>query len=198
MNINEIYNSVQTVGAFVIYKDKFAFMIGPNKERNRLGIVRFGGHVELGESISECLHREMLEEISTTVKIVNSPVTYYKESWEETLITELNQSFPSEHQPIAVVGDSIRSTALFLSYADSELRPSSETHGIILLSKDEVKKVCTNRFTLKEFLKDSGELVEGKKIDYDMEILAGPHLKFLYFLIENNNKLIDKYIRRNL
>lgn len=48
MNINEIYNSVQTVGAFVIYKDKFAFMIGPNKEKNKLGIVRFGGHVELG------------------------------------------------------------------------------------------------------------------------------------------------------
>jgi hypothetical protein len=189
---------VQTVGAFVIYKDKFAFMIGPNKERNKLGIVRFGGHVEIGESINECLHREMIEEISTNVKITSSPVTYYKESWEDTSITKLKYSLPSEYQPIVVVGDSIKSTALFLAYADAQLKPSSETHGIIFLNKDEVKKVCSTRYTLKEFLKDNGELAEGKKIDYDMEILAGPHLRFLYFLVENNESLIDKYIKRTL
>jgi ADP-ribose pyrophosphatase YjhB (NUDIX family) len=198
VNINEIYESVQTVGAFVIYKDKFAFMIGPNKERNKLGIVRFGGHVEIGESINECLHREILEEISTNVKIISSPVTYYKESWEDTSITKLNYSLPSEYQPIVVVGDSIKSTALFLAYADTELKPSSETHGIIFLNRDEVKKVCSNKFTLKEFLKSNGELVERKKIDYDMELLAGPQLKFLHFLTEDNESLIYKYIKRTL
>ena len=110
----------------------------------------------------------------------------------------MEQSFSSGQQPIAVIGDSICSTVFFLTYADSELKPSSETHGIILLSKDEVKKVCSNRFTLKEFLKNNGRIVEQNKIDYNMEMLAGPHLRFLFSLIENNENLIDKYIKRDL
>lgn len=198
MKIKEIYNSVRTVGAFVIYKEKFAFMIGPNKQKDRLGIVRFGGHIEDSETIYECLHREILEEILTTVEIVNSPVTYYKESWEATSITELDERFPLEQQPIAVVGDSNLSTMLFLTYANSELRPSSETHGIIFLSKDEVKKVCSDRFTLKEFLENSGKVVEQKIIDYNLEVLVGPHLRFLCSLVVNNESLIDKYIKRDL
>ncbi len=190
----ENLQNVKTVGAFIVNDSKFAFMIGPNASKDKLGIVRFGGHVEKNEHIYECLLREINEETSSTATIVSSPITYYKGKWEEDDYIELEKDLPLDIKPIIIVGDSNYLTMLFLAYVNEELKPSNETHGIIYLSISDIQNICNNRLTLNRFIKKGGKIVQQKKIDYEMELYPGPHLKFLNYLLKNNYNVVDSYL----
>jgi 8-oxo-dGTP pyrophosphatase MutT (NUDIX family) len=55
-------------------------MFGPNKDKSAHGVVRFGGHIEKNETPVGCIIREAAEEASVSIKLFNSPHTFYMEN----------------------------------------------------------------------------------------------------------------------
>lgn len=50
-----VLNGFKTVGAFILYQDTLAFMIGPDNSGEKLGITRLGGHIEENENLLQSL-----------------------------------------------------------------------------------------------------------------------------------------------
>jgi hypothetical protein len=79
--------SIKTAGVYLLHNNRFAFMVGPDKSGESLGIVRLGGHVEDKEDILSCVRREVREEASANIIMEPSPITYYKTSWDTEACT---------------------------------------------------------------------------------------------------------------
>ena len=193
-----VLNGFKTVGSFILYKDTLTFMIGPDNTGEKLGVMRLGGHIEENESYLQTLEREIKEEGSIEVKLLNSPNTFYKRNWDDNNYNEITDDIALDIKPLIIVGDKMRSTAVFLSYTEEEPKPSSEACGIIFLKENEIKRICSEKLRLRDFLACGGKLIQQKEIDYDMEMYAGAHLTFLNRLIEDNNNLVNRFINGNL
>lgn len=196
-NVN-VLNSLKTVGSFILYQNTFVFMIGPDKSGEKLGIVRLGGHIKENENYIQALKREIEEEASVKVKLINSPYSFYKRNWDDKCYYEITDNMPLEIKPLIITGDEARSTAVFFAYTEELPKPSSEAYGIILLKGNDIKDICSKKTCLKDFLKNGGTLIQQKEFDYDMEIYAGVHLIFLNKLMENGNDLVHRYISGSL
>jgi hypothetical protein len=168
-------------------------MIGPDRTGQRLGIVRFGGHIEGVESLYETLEREVQEEASIKVSTINSPKTYYKPNWHENYYSEVNIDGLISPKPLIICGNP-PSTAVFLSYAEEEPKPASEAHGIIFLRKQDIIDICTSKMDLNKFLRNGGKLLQQKSLDYSMEMYAGVHLQFFYNLLKDNSEIGLKFL----
>ncbi|MDF2700082.1 MAG: mismatch repair protein MutT [Haloplasmataceae bacterium] len=187
-------NSFKTVGTLILYHDTLAFMIGPDKTGEKLGIVRFGGHIEDGESLLQALNREIYEDCSISVNLINSPLSFYKKDWNDNELINVTKEINFEMQPFLLKGDNNRLSALFLSKTDIEPIPSSETNGIIFLTKQNIIDICNKKITcLSEFIKMGGKLVQQNKIDINKEIYAGVHLNLVFDLLLAQNQLIIDY-----
>lgn len=193
-----VLNGFKTVGSFILYKDTLAFMIGPDNTGEKLGVMRLGGHIEENESYLQTLEREIKEEGSIEVKLLNSPNTFYKRNWDDNNYSEITDDIALDIKPLIIVGDKMRSTAVFLSYTEEEPKPSSEACGIIFLKENEIKRICSEKLRLRDFLDSGGKLIQQKEIDYDMEMYAGVHLTFLNRLMEDNNNLVNRFINGSL
>lgn len=183
--------SIKTAGIYLLHNNRFAFMIGPDKSGESLGIVRLGGHVEDKEDIISCVRREVREEASADIILEPSPITYYKTSWETELYTVIDGS--DCHHPLIVCGNEERATVLHLAYTEDPLKPSSEAYGIILLTIEEMEKLCGNEITLDEFLEQGGQLLQNKEMNRRLKLKAGPHLHFLNGLIKEGNQIIQEF-----
>ena len=192
-----VLKGFRTVGSFIIYEDTFAFMIGPDKTGERLGIVRIGGHIEGVESLAEALKREVLEEASINVDVINSPKTFYKKTWENEY-SEIENFQHMKIKPLIIQGNENRASTIFLSYANEEPKASSEAYGIVFLRKSDIKEICTNKLTLSDFVNKGGKLIQQKDMDFNMEIYAGVHLLFLNRFMDDEKELIDRFINREL
>lgn len=193
-----VLNGFKTVGSFILYQDTLAFMIGPDNSNEKLGIMRLGGHIEANESLLQSLEREIKEEGSIEVKLINSPNTFYKKNWDDNNYYEITNNIVWDIKPLIITGDNTRSTAVFLSYAEEEPKPSSEACGIIFLKEKDIRDICSKKLRLKDFLDNGGKLIQQKEIDYNMEMYAGVHLTFLNKLIADKNNLVHRYIQGNL
>lgn len=189
-----VLSALRTVGSFILYKDTLVFAIGPDNTGEKLGIIRIGGHVEENETYLQTLEREIKEEASIEVKLLSSPNTFYKRNWNDSDYSEISDYIDLDINPLIITGTKIHSTAVFLSCAKEEPKPSSETYGIIFLKENDIKRICTEKLRLKDFLDSGGKLIQQKEIDYDMEMYAGVHLQFLNRLIEDKNDLVNKFI----
>ncbi|ERI92221.1 hydrolase, NUDIX family [Clostridiales bacterium oral taxon 876 str. F0540] len=194
MDIN-LLSTLKTVGAFIRYEDTLVFMVGPDSSGKKLGIVRLGGHVEQGESLQQALEREIKEEGSIKVKLIDSPCTLYKNSWDDSDYFDIADLINWNIKPLVIKKDKLSSTAVFLSYTYEEPKPSSEAYGLVFLKYKDIINICSNKLTLRDFINDGGKFIKQKEIDYDMEICAGVHLSFLYKLLEDKNEVAIKYIK---
>lgn len=185
--------SIKTAGIYLLHNNRFAFMIGPDKSGESLGIVRLGGHVEDKEDIISCVRREVREEASADIILEPSPITYYKTSWETELYTVIDGS--DCHHPLIVCGNEERATVLHLAYTEDPIKPSSEAYGIILLTIEEMEKLCGNEITLDQFVRQGGKLLQNKEMDFGIKLKAGPHLRFLNQLIQGDNYVIQDFIK---
>lgn len=82
----DIEANTETAGAFILHDDYFLFMFGRGSHLNdnELGIVRLGGHCEEGETVSECVIREIKEEISLDAILCNNKTTYISDKESQT------------------------------------------------------------------------------------------------------------------
>jgi hypothetical protein len=188
-------SSFRTAGVFLLYKNKYAFMIGPNRNGDKLGIVRLGGHIEENEGIVDCIKREVWEEARVDINIVSSPITYFKSSWEEKEF-EVIEVDAFGAKPILIVNGVINATALYLATTAGHIVPSAEAHGIILLNEKEIVEICKNEITLSDFVSQGGELLQSQEMDLGFKLSAGPHLRFLYQLIDKEDGAIEGFRRR--
>ena len=64
--------STKTAGAYVLYDGYFLFMFGFGSKHkgNELGVIRFGGHREKGETVLQCVAREVREESSVDIAFI--------------------------------------------------------------------------------------------------------------------------------
>lgn len=192
-----IITGLKTVGAFVRFQNVLAFAIGPDKSGERLGIVRLGGHIEENESYTQALFREVKEEGSVNIELLDSPKTLYKRNWNDDDYCDITPDLIIDKKPLVIVGNSdnsTSSTAVFLSYCEEEPRPSSETCGIIFLKESQIREVCSRKMCLKDFISNGGKLNQQKAINYDLEMYPGVHLSFLYRLLNDQYDLVPNFI----
>jgi hypothetical protein len=189
LKMNEL--NFTTVGTYLKYKDTLAFMIGPDQTGEKLKVIRLGGHIEKGESMIEALNRELMEEALIIPEIEDVDKTFYKVKWHKKRLEYANfDSF--RKKPLIVVGNKRRATALFLANTVEKPKPAMETHAIIFLNRAQIIEICTTRITLKQFLQKGGKIIIRKPLDYNLQIIAGVHLKFLFELILMNKKINKK------
>lgn len=140
-----IDKNVRTSGAYVMYKNLFDFQVGPTSKRDTLGVVRLGGHIEADETAVETAKREVEEEASIDITILNSPTTYYKESWNAQ---SKKVKVENEVNPILIIDSPDESLSImYVAYSKMLPKPSSETNGLLLLSLNDIELICTGKIT---------------------------------------------------
>ena len=70
----DLERNTSAAGAYVLYDGYFVFMFGfgSNHTEHELGVVRFGGHLEEGETIVQCIEREVKEESSLDITFLKT------------------------------------------------------------------------------------------------------------------------------
>lgn len=191
--IVDIANNVRTSGAYVLYNGLFLFQVGPTKDGKKLGVVRLGGHRENSETAIETAKREVFEEASVNINLINSKATFYLKEWDEV---------PNKVQvkdniaPVLIKGSEDSSfTVMYLSNTDTEPKPESETQGLLLLSPKDVHLICNKQLTLTEYQKLNGLSIIKNEINRDLILKPFPQLIFLSKLLTEESELINTYLR---
>lgn len=187
--------NIRTSGAYVLYNGFFVFQVGPTKNGDKLGVVRLGGHRENEESPLDTAIREVLEESAIMINPVNSPVTYHLNSWNEKAN---NVQMTGEVNPILIKGNDEESfTVMYISFADNEPQPSSESQGLLLLSTKDIELICSRQITLNEFLNQNGLAKIKESFNRDLVLEPFPQLLFLSKLLKQEPEYIKNLIERS-
>jgi len=190
-----ILENIRTSGAYVLYNGFFVFQVGPTKNGDKLGVVRLGGHRENEESPLDTAIREVFEESAIKINPVNSPVTYHLNSWNEKAN---NVQMTGEVNPILIKGNEEESfTVMYISLADNEPRPSSESQGLLLLSPKDIELICSRQITLNEFSNQNGLAKIKENFNRDLVLEPFPQLLFLSKLLKQQPEHIVKFIERS-
>lgn len=188
----QIDKNVRTSGAYVMYKNLFVFQVGPTSKGDTLGIVRFGGHKEADETAVETAKREVKEEASIDITILNSPTTYYKESWNAQ-----SKKIKVENQvnPILIIDSPDENLSImYMGHSENEPNPSSETKGLLLLSVSDIRLICSKEITLNDYIKQGGIAIFKEKMDKELILQPFPQLMFLSELLKEDPVLLQQFV----
>ncbi|WP_026907271.1 NUDIX hydrolase [Paucisalibacillus globulus] len=174
----------RTSGAYVLYQGRFVFQVGPNKAGNVLGIVRLGGHREKSETAIETAKREVLEEAGVHINILDALKTYHILEWDDEPIDVLMKD---PIRPILIKGrEGTAETVMYLSYTDTAPRPAAETKGLLLLSPQDIHKLCCNKLTLNDFERNNGLSIIKSEMNKNLVLQPFPQLLFLSRLLRED------------
>ncbi|WHY31559.1 NUDIX domain-containing protein [Bacillus wiedmannii] len=187
-----IDKNVRTSGAYVIYKNLFVFQVGPTSKGDTLGVVRLGGHKESDETAVETAKREVKEEASIDITILNSLTTYYKENWNAQ---SKEIKVENEVNPILIIDSPDESLSImYVAYSKMLPKPSSETSGLLLLSLNDIELVCTGKITLNDYINQGGVAILKEKMDKELILQPFPQLMFLAELLKENPVLLQQFL----
>ncbi|MDA2164345.1 NUDIX hydrolase [Bacillus cereus] len=187
-----IDKNVRTSGAYVMYKNLFVFQVGPTSKRDTLGVVRLGGHIEADETAVETAKREVEEEASIDITILNSPTTYYKESWNAQ---SKKVKVENEVNPILIIDSPDESLSImYVAYSKMLPKPSSETNGLLLLSLNDIELICTGKITLNDYINQGGVSILKEKMDNELILQTFPQLMFLSELLKEDPVLLQQFV----
>jgi len=175
---------IKTVGVYLKINGSFLFAFGPNQYDGKLGIARFGGHIEEGESIVECVLREVMEETALQVTLISSPVTYKVDAWDSEVLVEGNEQM--DIKPLLRIGQNV----MFFAQSDSDPKLSGETKGIIFLSEYELIKICSNEISYGEFKSWGGRSISRSEYNNDFILHPLGQMRFLARLIQEQPDLL--------
>lgn len=147
-----------TAGAFVsVGGGYFAFAVGPNREKDALGIVRLGGHVEQGEGPWACTARELGEEAGLRrFEWLAPPQTYYQvfggpvEPW----------GWDRTHGPAPLLLKNLPQalTALYWVRAQEQPVAGAEIRGLLFLRPSQITDLLESPTTLAAFIAAGGQV----------------------------------------
>ncbi|PGW24624.1 DNA mismatch repair protein MutT [Bacillus cereus] len=187
-----IDKNVRTSGAYVMYKNLFVFQVGLTSKGDTLGVVRLGGHKEADETAVETTKREVKEEASIDITILNSPTTYYKESWNAQ---SKKLKVENEVNPILIIDSPDESLSImYVAYSKMLPKPSSETNGLLLLSLNDIELICTGKITLNDYINQGGVAILKKKMDKELILQPFPQLMFLSELLKEDPVLLQQFV----
>jgi ADP-ribose pyrophosphatase YjhB (NUDIX family) len=196
----EADDSVVTAGAYLLSGSHFVFMVGPTRSGDRLGVVRLGGHVEVGETAWRCATREVHEEASVNVELLSPPATYWIGPEPERDETAVVGPWPlAAGEPAAPLLVAWRNapdhpprrslSATYLARTEEDPQPASETQGLLWLNRCEMLWLIQERPTLAEFLRREGraKLRPGFPVHLPLEPFL--QLRVLSVLLERHPEL---------
>lgn len=176
----------------MLYKGLFIFQVGPTRKGDKLGVVRLGGHREGRETAVQTAIREVHEESSMNIDLISAPVTYYKNGWNEP---SSKIHIEEKIAPILIKGsDSYTSNAMYLAYSETEPVPSSETKGLLLLTPEDIFKICDVQLTLKDYLDQNGKAQLSEDMDAGLYIEPFPQLMFLRELFISEPEMMRDFL----
>ncbi|MEC1970051.1 NUDIX domain-containing protein [Bacillus cereus] len=187
-----IDKKVRTSGAYVLYNNLFVFQVGPTNKGDTLGVVRLGGHKEDGETAVETAKREVKEEASIDVTILNSPTTFYKENWNAQ---SKKIKIESEVNPLLIIDSQDETLSImYVAYSRIPPKPSSETNGLLLLSLNDIELICTGKITLNDYINHDGVAILKEKMNKDLVLQPFPQLLFLAEILKEDPTLLYHFL----
>ncbi|MBM7566104.1 hypothetical protein [Paenibacillus sacheonensis] len=192
---------VQKAGAFVLSNRRMAFIMGPTEDQSALAIVRLGGHREGAETAWECSQREVLEESRMRITPIIPTMSFYCPNTIFDIEIRLEpiaefQNVPIEPRPL-IVGHqrSLQAvTPIFLASSDDEPVPSMETKALMLLTRKEVIRLCSEIITLDEFVSSGGKVLFNHHLDGNLPFKPFGHLMMLSIILERYPDVIPNSI----
>lgn len=187
--------NARTAGAYILYDGYFLFMFGfgTNHKDKELGVVRFGGHREKGETAIQCVTREVKEECLLDVAFYNNKYIYVeKDNGRDYEKIKGNQDI----NPILVIKWQDNSISImYLAYGKGKLVPSMETQGILLLRKEDINLICSKDTTFKDYKDYGGKFILVNPLPEDAVLVPHNQLRFLNKLFTLESELMTNYIK---
>ena len=181
---------VLTSGVILKNAGRFVFQFGYNAERDALGVVRLGGHVEPGESAGQTAIREALEEASTRVALIPSRTTFRYESNQRAI--ELIPTRWGAGPPAPVLLAEMTAaglTGLSVTYLAESLDPpvpAAETQALEFLTAAEVHWLAGSSVTLGDFIEAGGVVNDPSGLPRDLPLRPHGQLRALSILLERD------------
>ena len=179
----------RTSGAYVLYRDRFIFQVGPTKDGSRLGVVRLGGHREKNETALETAKREVYEEAAVHIKPLDTANTFQLREWNDE---PFNIRINNPVRPILIKGSEKTSyTVMYFSYTDTAPKPTSETKGLLLLTHQDIHQICSGKITLNDYEQNGGLSLIKSDMNKDLILHPFPQLLFLSKLLKEEKGLLQ-------
>jgi hypothetical protein len=175
---------INTAGAYIWVDGFYPFAIGVRTHNGCIPVVRLGGRREGAETGWQCAWREVHEESSLDVQPLIPPRTYLADGDQrDSELREIRWEHPSEEaDPLLIVAyrreAGILLSLMYLAQADGFPKPSSEVKGLLLLKKEEVRWLCQESVTLRQYLDRGGNAL----FDYqfDQNLILEPFIQLRY------------------
>jgi ADP-ribose pyrophosphatase YjhB (NUDIX family) len=181
---------VEKAGSYVIVRGRMAFQMGPTPDKAALAIVRLGGHREGNETAWECAQREVFEESHLRITPLVPSITFQcpKTTLDTEIMLEPLENYrPPEEQPCPlIVGrhDTIHSvTAMFLATSDDDPTPSMETKALMLLTRNDVLRLCSETITLEEYQSSGGQVLFRQQVNSELPLKPFGQLVMLSMIL---------------
>ena len=190
-NIVEIQNArINTAGAYIYVQGFYLFAIGIHPHNGNIPIVRLGGHREKNETGWQCATREVYEEARVHIQPLPSHRTHLSE-WDH-LDTEFQEiqwitKIEQEPDPFLVVSyrreGNISLSLMYLVHTEEVPTPSSEVKGLLLLTKEDIYRLCREPQTLEQYLGGGGTAILNAKFDKSLILEPFIQLRLLSRLL---------------
>ena len=168
----------------------WALARSPGSPRN---VVRFGGHREPGESPAQCALRELKEESSLDLILVDAPCTYW--ACEGNSVPEKVQC-QSHPRPILVREGADRNlSVMYLAYGSGVLAPAMETQGVLLLTRENLRTICSGPVTLEACLQRGAAALLAKPLPASAPLCPAFQARFLDALFDREPECMERFER---
>lgn len=187
----DINDNIITAGVFVNINGLFPFQVGPTKSGTTLGVVRLGGHRDIGETGWECASREAYEEATLRLTPIKPPATYWFEASDNPKLIPGGWQ-EGDIEPILVGKrmDNNQITPIYLAISQDVPMPAAETKGLLLLNQSDIVKIVTNEITLGKYLESGGKAMFNETLPLHFILEPFPHLRLLATLISKHPELV--------
>lgn len=190
---------VDKAGAYVLVNHVMPFVMGPTPDHSALAIARLGGHREGQETAWECARREVFEESRMRIAHCTPLMTF--ECPHKALDTDIvlepvrdDHAYGDGARPLIVGRPDViqRVTAMFVATSDDAPVPNMETHALILLTRQDVLRICSEALTLEAFQAAGGTVLLARPVDPHWLLKPLGQLLMLARIIESYPAVIPR------